>query len=269
MSLINAGNMENSSLCVFSYNSRGYGKSKQDFCNYLVSQNVAGNKIPILCNQENFILRGNSYKISRSIPGFQFIINPAVKETQDKGRARNGMFIAFPEYIKNQVQDVSPGYWRIQAVIIKCKNSQILIINSYFPVDKKTVRVDGNELLETIQFIKQVMESYEFSSVLLLGDINCDFLRRTGHTNLVSSFVDENYLKKAWDHFEIYFTHCHEYNGNSSVSTIDHFCWNEEFDNCIAECGVLHSADNMSDHSPIYCVIDIDQIETCFSQQVE
>ena len=143
---------------------------------------------------------------------------------------------------------------------------QILIINSYFPVDKKTVRVDGNELLETIQFIKQVMESYEFSSVLLLGDINCDFLRRTGHTNLVSSFIDENYLKKAWDRFEIDFTHCHEYNGNSSVSTIDHFCWNEEFDNCIAECGVLHSADNMSDHSPIYCVIDIDQIETCFSQ---
>ena len=139
MSLINAGNKENSSLCVFSYNSRGYGKSKQDFCNYLVSQNVAGNKIPILCNQENFILRGNSYKISRSIPGFQFIINPAVKETQDKGRARNGMFIAFPEYIKNQVQDVSPGYWRIQASIIKLSNYQILIINSYFPVDKKTV----------------------------------------------------------------------------------------------------------------------------------
>ena len=261
--LINAGGKKYSGLCVYSYNSRGFGKNKQEFCEYLVSESVAGNKIPILCNQENFILKGNSYKISQSIPGFHFIINPAVKETQDKGRAKNGMFIAFPESIKNRVQDVSPGNWRIQAAIIKCSTSNILIINSYFPVDKMTVKVDGTELSEIIQFIKQIIENNEFSNLLLLGDINCDFIRRTGHTKDVSSFVEECSLVKSWEKFEIDFTLIHEIKGKSFTSTIDHFFWNQGFDNCISECGVLHSVDNNSDHSPIYCVIDDEEIEAC------
>ena len=225
--IINAGNKDNSKLCVFSYNSRGYGQSKQEFCNYLVNENVIGNKIPILCNQENFVLKGNSYKISRSIPGFHFIINPALKENLDKGRARNGMFVAFPDNIKNQVQDVSPGNWRLQAVLVKCSNSKILIINSYFPVDKMTVKIDGSELSETIQFIKQIIENNEFSNLLLLGDINCDFLRKTGHTKLISTFLDEYNLLRAWDKFEVDFTLTHENNGKSIISTIDHFAWNE------------------------------------------
>ena len=80
---------------------------KQDYCQLLVSKQTAGNRIPILCNQEHFILRGNSYKINQSLPGFYCIINPAIKETHDKGRAKNGMFIA--------------GYWRLQAMILKTK----------------------------------------------------------------------------------------------------------------------------------------------------
>ena len=173
------------------------------------------------------------------------------------------MFVAFPDNIKNQVQDVSPGNCRLQAVLVKCSNSYILIINSYFPVDKMTVKIDGSELSETIQFIKQIIENNEFSNLLLLGDINCDFLRKTGHTKLISSFLDEYNLLRAWDKFEVDFTLTHENNGKSIISTIDHFAWNEEFDSSISECGVLHSADNDSDHSPIYCVIENEQINTC------
>ena len=86
---------------------------KQDYCRLLVSEQTVGNKIPIICNQENFILRGNSYRINQSIPGFYFLINPAIKETHDKGRGKNGMFIAVPSSIKSQIEDVSPGYWRL------------------------------------------------------------------------------------------------------------------------------------------------------------
>ena len=123
LTVINAGNVEKSELCFISYNSRGLSAMKQDYCQQLVSRNTVGNRIPILCNQENFILRGNSYKINQSLPGFYCLINPAVKETHDKGRAKNGMFIAVPNSMKSCIEDVSPGYWRLQAIIIKNGNS--------------------------------------------------------------------------------------------------------------------------------------------------
>ena len=262
---INAGIQKQSRLCVFSYNSRGFGNTKSNLCNLLVSENIAGNKIPILCNQENFILKGNSYKISNSIPGFNFIINPAVKENQDKGRPKNGMFIAFPDFIKNSVKDVSPGNWRIQAVIVKCSNSNLLVINSYFPVDKRTNNINP-ELSETIQFIKQIIENNDFSNLLLLGDINCDFLRRNGHIRVVQNCIEEFSLTKSWDNFDIDFTCIHETNGISHTSIIDHFMWNEGLNACISDCGVVHSIENQSDHSPIYCVVDCGQIESTFTE---
>ena len=102
-----------------SYNSRGFSTMTASFIRYLVSKSVVGNKIPILCNQENFILRDNSYKLVQALPGFHLVINPAVKITQDTGRPKNGMFIAFPNSIKSNISDVSPGFWRVQAIKIK------------------------------------------------------------------------------------------------------------------------------------------------------
>ena len=139
---INAGHEANKDICIFSYNTRGFSKLKQEYCCLLLGEQTVGNKILILCNQENFILRGNSYKINQSLPGFYCLINPAIKETHDKGRAKNGMFIALPNFLKGQIEDISPGYWRLQAIIIKTGNQRLLLINSYFPTDPSTVRFD-------------------------------------------------------------------------------------------------------------------------------
>ena len=125
MFIINEGSKD-TELCVFSYNSRGFGALKQDFCNHLSSRSVVGNKIPILCNQEHFILRANSYKLNQALPNSHIVINPAEKASHCKGRARGGMFIAVPDYFKNNIQDVSPGHWRLQAVLVKTEGSIIV-----------------------------------------------------------------------------------------------------------------------------------------------
>ena len=243
MSLINPSH-KNLNLCFVSYNSRGFGYDKQQFCKYLVSEQFVGKNIPILCNQENFILKGNCYKIVQSIPEFHFLMKPALKETHDKGRAKNGMFIAVPDAIKNLISDVSPGYWRIQAAILKCSRSNILIINSYFPVDK---REDGGEILETLEVIRNVLEQNEFTNVVWLGDINCDFLRQTAHTTHIRNFIEENSLIKSWEKFEADFTMCHEIQGQTYISKLDHFFWDEDLEKKILDAGVFHSPDNLSD----------------------
>ena len=213
---------------------------------------------------KHFILRGNSYKISQALPCSHIVVKPAVKESHTKGRPRGGLFIAVPDYFKNNIQDASPSYWRLQAVLIKTQGSTILLINSYFPVDPRTMNIDENELSEVFQNIRNIILQNDFSSFLLCGDINCDFLRNTGHVRCVNSFLDEFTLLKSWDTFDVDFTHCHEAEDTVHLSTLDHFFWNEEFSDQVIDSGVIHSPDNSSDHSPIYCVVKVqpDQVAT-------
>ena len=192
---------------MVSYNSRGFSKHKEDICKFLLSPYVNGNKYAILCNQENFILKGNSYKIRKALPGFMTIIKPAVKNSHDKGRPKGGMFIAVPDSLKNFVKDVSPVFWRTQAVMININRFKTLVINSYFPTDPGTVAFDDSELLETLQSIKLVIDQNEFEKILWLGDINTDFIRRTGHVNCLRNCVEENQFINAWDSYQVDFTH--------------------------------------------------------------
>ena len=88
--------------------------------------------------------------------------------------------------------------------------------------------------------------------------MNCDFSRKTGHVNAVQSFVVEYSLIKTWDDFTVDFTYSQEIQENLMTSTIDHFFWNESLSNQILDAGVVHSIDNSSDHSPVYCVIKVE-----------
>ena len=248
-------------VCFLSYNSRGFSSLKTDFMKYMTSQEVVGDKLPILCNQENFILRDNSYRVTNALPGFQFIINPAVKNTHDKGRPKNGMFVAFPEHIKNMVSDVSPGFWRIQAVKFTFSNSTTLLINSYFPTDPRRPDADQSDLLETITHIKDVIRKNDFDSLLWSGDINADFIRNSRHTATVQNTLDELNLMKSWDRFDIDFTWCSDQLGVSHVATLDHFFWSESLSDIVKSAGVLHLPDNKSDHSPVYCVLEIPELQ--------
>ena len=102
-------------LCIFSYNSRGFNITKQDAIQTLLS--ISGNSLPIICNQENFLLEANEYKIRQCLPDHHILFKPAIKEGLN-GRPKNGMFIAVPSCLKEKVDDVSPPL-RIQSALIE------------------------------------------------------------------------------------------------------------------------------------------------------
>ena len=245
-------NLNNSNFCIFSYNSRGFHESNQTVCQNLIT--LAGNKIPIICNQENFILKANKYKIKQCLSNFHIYFKPATKHGLN-GRPKNGMFIAVPEYLKAAVVDVSPPSSRVQAIVMKTEQKNLLIINVYFPTDPKVEEFDTDELLSTIESINYVINKNEFTDAIVTGDVNCDFNRKTKFVNIVRNFIDEKGLVKSWDKFGLDFTHTTEINGNTYISTLDHFFWNSNLGTHITDAGVLHLPDNLSDHAPIYCVI--------------
>ena len=88
---------------------------KKDLCKLLMVHDDC--TVPVLCNQENFLLQSNSYKVKQTLPECHIFFKKAEKKNLD-GRPRNGMFIAVPLEIKENVIDVSPFHWRVQAVVI-------------------------------------------------------------------------------------------------------------------------------------------------------
>ena len=209
--------------------------------NKLVSQETVGENIPILCNQENFLLKANLYKLFQEVPGFHFFVNPAIKETHDKGRPMNGMFICVPHQIKSCVSDVSPGHWRVQAIIISLENTNTLLINSYFPFDERTNEDENHELNETIGVIKNVISNSNCDTVMLVGDINADFSRNTPHTQTVRETTDELNLATAWNTFPVDFTHTYKRDGSTFVSPLNHIYLTEDTLQTVHDDGVIHS----------------------------
>ena len=230
---------------MISYNTRGFSKHKEDTCNYLLDSHFGDKKLNILCNQEHFLLKSNSYKIKKAFPGYYVILKPAVKNTHDKGRPKGGLFIAVPDIFKNEVRDISPSFWRTQAIILKVRSSRLLLINSYFPTDPGTLIFDDTELLETLQSVKEVIEGNDFDQIVWLGDLNADFVRKTGHVENIRNFITENNFIKANDNFAIDFTHYQEAHEITHVSTVDHIVWNEATNDAIDEAGVIHIPENL------------------------
>ena len=65
--------------------------------------------------------------------------------------------------------------------------------------------------------------------------------------------VSESNLVITWDKFQVDFTHTYEREGNTFVSTVDHFLLDEQMIMNVKDAGVIHHPENVSDHDPIYC----------------
>ena len=210
---------------------------------------------PILCNQENFLLKANSYKVTQCFPDAKVIFKEAIKESFE-GRPKNGMFVVIPNELKAMAEDVSPHHWRVQAVMMTL-STKVLIINSYFPTDPRVNDFDSTDLDSTLSAIKGVISENVFDSVIWCGDINADFERNTRFTTTVDEFVAENSFEDAWKKFQIDYTHVFETDGRTYTSTLDRFFWNENSSSCVKEADVLHLLSNTSDHCPVYCKLEV------------
>ena len=174
------------------------------------------------------------------------------------GRAKNGMFIAVPEELKCCVNDVSPAFWRLQAITIKSETSTLLLINSYFPNDPRTANFADEALIETFTHIKRVIDNNDFDLLCICGDINADFSRKTGFVNFVQQQVADLNLTTAWHRHEVDFTFIYnDADDTSHVAVLDHFLLNNLAETAVIAAGVLHIPENLSDHCPIYCNVDL------------
>ena len=177
-----------SKICLYSYNSRGSSESKLKFVNDILE--ISPRNSTVFCIQEHFLLRNNVYKLSQNLQNFSVLAKPAFKNfnVQDKGRPKGGLATIIPKGWRKKTTILKCQSWRIQPLIIKIKSKQFLIINSYFPVDPKTIGADISELENVLAEISHLIGSTNYDSLHLLGDLNCSFLRNSSHVEKNQEF---------------------------------------------------------------------------------
>ena len=246
-------------LPTLSYNSTGWGTVKADFINTL----LLAHSILICAVQEHFQLQQNLYRLQSGISDqYELFGIPAFKSNQtiSVGRPSGGIAFFYHKSLNNCATRITvPNSHRVQGLKLKCTNAEsVVFINTYFPTDPGGNQIDNTVLLETLQDIKYVMDSCDPNcKIVLLGDLNTDFIRNSSFTDLVVDFTTENNLYSLWTNkFECDFTYSHTRDCNGTQRTfysmLDHFCVSPETMDLCEEASPLHFAENMSNHDPIY-----------------
>ena len=250
-----AARSDTSPLTILSYNSTGFPVQRQEYIRKLQLFS------DVICSQEHFQLKNCKFRIANSFSAnFELYFKPAVKANSilGRGRPRGGLFIAWKKlHVRKATRLVSDNF-RIQAVILEYESCKLLLVNTYFPCDsqKLTLSVeesaDLQKLLADISDLKQ-KHSKKFDTSFILGDLNYDDNRFTGHTQAISNYLEQERLCSVWDSFPVDFT----YAFGQSHSTIDHFLISNTQSNIILEAGAVQDPENMSGHSPIYIKVDL------------
>ena len=153
----------------------------------------------------------------------------------------------------------------------------MLIINAYFPCDPQTKNYDDTELLETLAEIKCLIQKANCDQLMICGDLNCHFQRNTDFSSTVKDFVDNLPLSILWSNHEqsennienVDYTYCHVADNVVSFSTIDHFLTSEHLLTNICEVGVIHSSENLSNHSAIFCKVNVSNLDGSLESKIE
>ena len=241
---------------LLSYNSTGWGTVKADFVNTLLISHT----IHIFALQEHFQLKPNLYRLQNGISdNYELFAIPALKSnnTVHSGRPSSGTaFLYHKSLNKNITRIIVPNSYRVQGLKLALSNNSFVFINSYFPTDTRGNLEDNTLLLQTLQDIRYIIDQCDDNTeIVLMGDINTDFIRDSNFTKLVMEFTAEHNLYTLWNNkFICDFTYCHTRvcNGTEKTfySVLDHFCVSPETMDLCDEAAPIHLSENLSNHDP-------------------
>ena len=103
------------------------------------------------------------------------------------------MFIALPVNLRNEVKEIFPNSSRVQAILLDTDSERLMIINTYFPQDPKTVTYElDSDLEDALTVIENMIDSYQCKNVLIVGDLNTDFIGKNERVERFERFLSSN-----------------------------------------------------------------------------
>ena len=278
MSQLKLNNVSN--ICVTSYNSGGMGIDRQNFIKTLTLFS------DILCVQEHFLLDSGDRKHSNTQKLRKYFgdthdmsIKPAYKNNANvtRGRGSGGLVTMWKKCYTKYVTSIKSEHPRILATKFNFPSADILLFNLYFMVDPQINNFNENELMLLLAEIERLVTLTNCSNILLAGDLNCDFSRNTVFVNCIREFVKTKDWKVFWtlpdenvnpNIANVGYTYSNIVNNVMHTSVIDHFMSNSRLFNTVTTADVIHSSDNHSGHSPIFCKFNVEQLNLEMEEQV-
>ena len=183
-----------SSIYITSYNSTGFSLGTVKFIETLLSFSN------IICLQEHFLQdagdrkHSNTNKIRKSVPNHDMFINPEYKADNrvSRGRAKGGLATIWHPGLTKYVSKIKCDNFRFLGTQFSFPSGGLLIINSYFPCDPRTLAFDDSEILATLSDITNMIEAASCQNVLIAGDLNCHFARNGIFTNIVQAGLQKD-----------------------------------------------------------------------------
>ena len=254
------------SICVTSYNSTGFNASAQNHIQTLLLFS------DICCLQEHFLLdckdkgHSNTDKLRSAFGSLcDMHIVPAVKSNTSvsRGRGSGGLTTMWRKTLTKYAARVACDNPRVLGTKFTLPDCSLLLINAYFPCDPRVEDFDDSEVIRLLVDIRTLIENSDCNNILLAGDLNCHFERYSHFTNMVRESLDDLSLNLLWQQpgINVDFTYCCTQNENTYFSTIDHFAVSTGLLGAVNDAGVVHTGENLSNHSAIYVKIDVGRLD--------
>jgi hypothetical protein len=245
--------MASNKLKITTYNCQGFGSDKVTFTSDLLKN------CDILLLQEHWLFHehfSDFYNIGRV--NYHACSPMDVSSGLITGRPYGGCAIIWDGSANFSFNAIPCNNKRVCAGLIKfAQNMEILVINVYLPCDDGYRGPNYQVLVDTLNDIATIIMDSQFSSLIIGGDLNCDFSRSTPHVRAVSDFLIHNDIKPGIDHVLTEVDYTFESKSSHSRSCIDHFTFSSDLFYALTKLETCDGVDNFSDHRALTCELDI------------
>ena len=242
-------------LKLCSYNVHGVNDSKWPFLTRLTGDH------DIVLIQEHWLRDCEFHKFGDHLHDVSYSCVSPMKDGIFFGRPYGGCSILWKSSLKSKISPVDSPCNRFCAIRLEIECASFLVCSVYMPCD--TAGDDSNQYVfdEVLNAISSTASQCNVDYIICGGDFNTD-LSRSGslHTRALTKFVNEqglSILDGSYD-FSFHVDYTFESSANHSRSCIDHFVVSQNLLSCIVDVHTNDSVDNLSDHLPLSCMLNVD-----------
>jgi hypothetical protein len=250
----------NNHIRIASYNCRGAFGASLLFINYLVSQ------CDVLLIQEHWGLTDQMRDLESRLDNARVYGKSGMDESQPLvGRPHGGCAVIVRKDLKCSVEPVTTMNKRLFSCLIRLPgNDEFLIHNVYMPTDTQHDMCNLDEFCDVLSEINVSCSCHISAQCIVGGDFNTELMRINSlHTNALMSFCSDLSLTLCSTLPCANTDYSYANSDLSSVSLIDHFAVDEVLSEKVLEYYCLHRGDNLSDHSPLFLVLQLDSAADC------
>ena len=217
-----------------------------------------------MCLQETWLLDNKMYILEGIDSGYvsKGKTGIDVEKAILVGRPSGGVSIMYKKVYEQCITIIPCKNKRLYAIKLDHSCDSTLVINVYMPCDNRDAHNVNDDFIRALEEIECLMNTDPSTHVILCGDWNCDFKRRTSQVRYLQDFMERLSLVNGWSHASAMpdFTYVNDSLGH--MSQIDHFIMSRNVYDSIDNVVVCPNGINMSKHVPLIITLrdSLDQL---------